>query len=154
MHPTYITHRWKLKENQCNGPQIDVLLCMSRLRISTVSQGRRWERETCWWSWNRTPLKCDLSTGISLNLSTSSQEYPHWQTDWILFLPVALCVSSRHSKVDGLDGDSQLSCIRSGFSTCLPPLLLVSLCSHLKGKKTFFYFLLNLIVSLWFKIVK
>lgn len=60
--------------------------------MSTVSQGRRWERETCWWSWNRTQLKCDLSTGISLNLSTSSQEDPHWQTDWILFLPVALYV--------------------------------------------------------------
>lgn len=56
------------------------VLCSPRWRLSTVGQGRRWERETCWWSWNNHPqLSCDRSARRRLHFCLGPlQEGPRW----------------------------------------------------------------------------
>ena len=51
---TWQNNAHRLVEIKSAENRLMYYLCMSRLRMSIVNQGRRWERETCWWSWNRT----------------------------------------------------------------------------------------------------
>lgn len=140
--------RWNyLKQNAHmllpKHPMMDhVCVCVSRLRMSTVNQGRQWERETCWWRWNRTRCQGVTSApGLALICL-----HPHRKIHagkltrffFSFFLPP--CVYKwPFSKDYCLEGVSQLSCISCVFSTCLPPLCFSMQPSGDKTLSTFFF---------------
>lgn len=105
------------------------VLWSPRWRASTAGRGRRWERETCWWSWNNPspsavmwPQCQDEASLLSVPTTTGRSTLAP-KLDWRGASPSWCFTTVALSRVHYRDAYLELSCISCVcvFATCRPP---------------------------------